>query len=178
MELVRDKPNYKIIINNNNNKIIEMYFIADEFCFIVNTNDIIYIDESFDEEFYNGLKKIMDSDYEFGFPSELTSKINNKLVWYCDIYGDVEDKSITDRNSRLHIELVDKVFKIWAENPMYKKLNLDNKSHLITFSPGGNGQKAVNKQTYSNLQDELVINLFVNILNSKEKTKKLNKDNL
>ena len=167
MELIRDTINNKIIFVDNNIEIMQLGFTADEFCWVINTNEIINITHDLDSDFYNGLKKIMNSDYRFEFPKALTYKENNKLSWYSDSAGNIEDENVTNNCSRLNINLDGEIFKIWAEKPIYVKYNLSKKYHCIVFSPGGNGQGAKNVEFGSNFQDEIVLNLFLNILHPK-----------
>lgn len=143
---------------------MKLEFNADEFCWIFNTNEIINITRDLDSDFYDGLDRIMNNQYRFEFPEKLTYKTNDKLCWYSDLAGDIEDETITDSCSRLNIKLEDGIFKIWAEKPIYIKYKSNINYHCIVFSPGGNGQGAIDIQSGHNLQDDIVINLFSNIL--------------
>lgn len=164
MEIIKDITSKVVIFTDNDIEIMKLGFTEDEFCWVINTNEIINITRELDSDFYYGLERIMKNKYKFEFPKKLTYKENNKLCWYSDSAGNIEDENITDSCSRLNIEVVDGVFKVWAEKPIFIKYNLDRKYHCIVFSPGGNGQGTVNIKSGYNFQDEIVMNLFLNIL--------------
>ena len=72
------------------------------------------------------------------------------------------------------IKIEDDNIKIWAEKPSDKKCGIKRVFHCITFSPGGNGQMAKNIKTGCNFQDEIVIKLFIDIINKKKITENNN----
>ena len=163
-----------ISIYKDGTEIMILKFIADEFCWIINTEEKIEISRGLNIDFYNALKIIMDNEYEFGYPDNLTYINNNQLCWYSDMYGDIEDELVTEKCSRLMIKIEYDNFKIWAEKPSDKKCGITKVFHCITFSPGGNGQMAKNIKTGCNFQDEVVIKLFIDIINKEKITKNNN----
>lgn len=160
-----------ISLFNEEKLLLKMSYPCDEFCITFYTNEKIIIDET--SELYYPLLSIMNNEYRFGYPSHLTSKTKDKLLWYSDAYGDITDEAQTDQNSRLNILKKEDKLIIWAYKPLYEKLALDREFHCICFSPLGNGQVAINKQTGRNLQDEMVQDVYYKLI--RNKTLKLSK---
>lgn len=175
MLVYRCEDEKAIKINNNNNCILEMKFISDEFVVIINTDDKITITKELDPYFYNHLSRFMENRYIFNNP--YSSKTPTKLVWLSDQYIDVDKPNGYDLVNRLVIEKVDDSFQIYYYNPFFKQLGIKKASHLIAFSPAGNGNNSKNIETERDLQTEFV-SMVQDIFYKKEipeKKKNLNK---
>ena len=169
MKLIRDLENKRIIINDNDLKILELYFIPSYFLFKIYTNNPIIITEELDTTFYNNLVWFMNNSYEF--PKNLNNynkKTKNELIWLSEGTYNLEDKEECNMISRLIIKKINKEFYISYNNPFYKKYNIDREG-IISFSPAGNGFICKNSKTGIYLQDE-VIQIFYNTLYNKNIT--------
>ena len=160
MKIIKDDENRKISIVEQDKILLDMHYLADEFVCKFYSDDPITITEKDDSIFYNGLKELMSNNYLF-YNNELSSKTENKLVWLSDQYGDLENKDITDRISRLIIEKKDDSFQIFAYNPFLDKNEIHRRPIVTAFSPLGDGYYAKNMITGGNLQDDF-INLLYN----------------
>ena len=150
----------RVEIFNNDDLVIEMFFIADEFVWIINSNNIV-IDK--DNEFYNYISRIMNNNYVFqsGIPS---MKNDFVLVWLSDQYCDIENSDELDRINRLVIEKYDNYFIIRVVNPFLEKMNINRKNYMISFSPLFNGYFSKNVDSGLSLQDDFCI-MYQNIRN-------------
>lgn len=150
----------RVEIFNNDDLVIEMFFIADEFVWIINSNNIV-IDK--DNEFYNYISRIMNNNYVFqsGIPS---MKSDFVLVWLSDQYCDIENSDELDRINRLVIEKYDNYFIIRVVNPFLEKMNINRKNYMISFSPLFNGYFSRNVDSGLSLQDDFCI-MYQNIRN-------------
>lgn len=147
--------------------IMEMKFVADEFCFVVHTDKkIVLTKDNIDKNFYSLLENFMKNKYQFGDTKSF--KNDNHLKWYSDCYWDIENDPNLSRVSYLEIISNSDAIEIEAHNnSRYMKTN----SSCICFSPAGNGQYAVNEETGTYLQNDLVINVY-------QKYKLINKENV
>ena len=150
----------RVEIFNNDDLVIEMFFIADEFVWIINSNNIV-IDK--DNEFYNYISRIMNNNYVFqsGIPS---MKSDFVLVWLSDQYCDIENSDELDRINRLVIEKYEDYFIIRVVNPFLEKMNINRKNYMISFSPLFNGYFSKNVDSGLSLQDDFCI-MYQNIRN-------------
>lgn len=147
--------------------IMEMKFVADEFCFVVHTDKkIVLTKDNIDKNFYSLLENFMKNKYKFGDTKSF--KNDNYLKWYSDCYWDIENDPNLSRVSYLEIISNSDAIEIQAHNTSrYIKTN----SSCICFSPAGNGQYVVNEETGAYLQNDLVINVY-------QKYKLINKENV
>lgn len=174
LKLVKDREEGKIkLIDENENVLLSLGFFADEFVYIFNTHNPIIITEDINSVFYSNLQEIMNNEYEFS--TELSSKTDKEIIWLSDQYGDLEDKSVTDKINRLVIRKEDDVFIISHKNPYFVKNNIKRSSEIIAFSPGGNGIYSRNLITGSTFQNDIV-NMYFNIMNSIPYKYELNKN--
>lgn len=150
----------RVEVFNNDDLVIEMFFIADEFVWIINSNNIV-IDK--DNEFYNYISRIMNNNYVFqsGIPS---MKNDFVLVWLSDQYCDIENSDELDRINRLVIEKYEDYFIIRVVNPFLEKMNINRKNYMISFSPLFNGYFSRNVDSGLSLQDDFCI-MYQNIRN-------------
>lgn len=144
--------------------ILEMKFIADEFVWILNSNEIII--SSKDEIFYEELNNIMNNSYVFqdGIPSY---KDNNKLIWLSDCYCDIEDKESLSRINRLVIERRYDYFLIKVYNPFFESVGIKKIYNVISFSPLFNGYYSGNINSGFSLQDDFCL-MYQKILRCKK----------
>ena len=146
--------------------IMEMGFIADEFCFKIYTDKkIILTKDNVDKIFYSSLENFMKNKYKFG--STKSFKNDTYFKWYSDCYWDIDKDPNLSRISYLEIELKDETIEIQAHNNGYLKI----KESCICFSPAGNGQYAVNEETGANLQDDFIRKIYHEYAYKKHKQK-------
>ena len=157
--------------DDSNILVMSIDYRTDECTWFFKNSDAIIIKE--DDALFEPLKYIMSQEYNFDSEELLKSyKTSNKLVWYSDCYYNPDDEWSKNNVSYLTIEVLDGVFKIYATKPLDTIIDRRNKSHIIAFSPLGNGKNAQNTKTGLTLQDEFVILVYQKLL-QKEKIKKL-----
>ena len=126
-------------------------------------------------ELFELIKQLMLQQYIFNDDEVLKSyKNNNKLVWYSDCFYNPDDEWSRNSVSYLTIEYIDGIFKIKCTKPIDEMINRKDKSHVIGFSPLGNGKYAKNIESGLTLQDDFVINVYQELL-KKKKVKELHK---
>ncbi len=158
----------------NENKIV-MYidYFTDECVWYFNSDDEIKITE--DMELFKLLKDIMKNQYIFGDDEVLKSyKENNKLIWYSDCYYNPNDEWSRKSVSFLTIEYLEGVFILKCTKPLDQIIERKNRSHVIAFSPLGNGKYTKNIESGLTFQDDFVIIIYQELL-KKEKAKELKK---
>ena len=134
---------------------------------IVITNDI---------ELFYPLKQLMSQQYIFNEDEVLKSyKKNNKLVWYSDCYYNPNDEWSKNSVSYLTIEYIDGIFKIKCLKPLDEVIDRKDKSHVVAFSPLGNGKYTKNVKSGMTLQDDFVIGVYQELF-KKEKAKELHRE--
>lgn len=155
----------EVIIDNS--VLIEMFYIADEFVWILNSKEIIV---NKDNDFYDKLDSIMKNNYVFqnGIPSKKDDKM---LVWLSDQYCNIEDEEELDKINRLIIKRKDNCFVISVFNPFFEKFNINKSSYMISFSPLFNGFYSRNVNSGISLQDDFCL-LYQELLNKKERVLK------
>ena len=152
--------------DESNNEIMYIEFINDECVWYFNNSNTITITE--DMELYEPLKAIMDEEYIFDYTSKLKNyKTNDKLVWYSDCAYNPDDEWSINNVSYLTIEYIGNIFKLKCNNPFYNEFNKEH-SHLIIFSPDGNGVYSKNTNTEQTLQTEFVVNVYQKLLNNEK----------
>lgn len=164
MIFLRDNDSQAIRISTNTKTIFEMKFISDEFVCIISTDDKILVTKQLDQSFYDNLSSFMENRYVFN--NQINKKTPTKLVWLSDQSGDLSNINETNLMNRLVIEKQDDNFLIYYQNPFFQSMGIKKASHLIAFSPGGNGYWSKNLETGISLQTEIV-KMFKNILNNK-----------
>lgn len=166
MKLIRDLENYKIyLVDDNDNKVLELGFFADEFIISLYTNQKIIITEQIDKYFYFNLQQIMNQNYYFDNTS-LSYKKENEIRWFSDQYCDVEDVEQTSRITRLIIKEEKEQFQIYCQNPFFEKEKINIPFQMVSFSSGGNGFYSKNVDTGSTFQNDMV-SAFIKTLNKK-----------
>ena len=172
----------KKIINGNRiefwneeiNKII-MYidYPTDECIWYFSDSNEITIKD--DMELFEPIKELMIQQYIFKEDEVLKSyKKNNKLVWYSDCYYKPDDEWSKNSVSYLTIEYIDGIVKIKCTKPLDEMIDRKDKSHVIGFSPLGNGKYTKNIETGLTLQDDFVIMVYQELL-KREKVKELHR---
>ena len=148
-------------------------FPTDECIWYFYNSEVITITR--DMELFELLKNIMSQEYEFSNNEGLTSyKDNNCLVWFSDCYYNPDDEWSRNSVSYLTIEFVDDIFKLKCIKPLDSMIDRATKSHVIVFSPLGNGKYARNIKSGLMLQDDFVQMVYQQLL-KKEKVKKLHR---
>ena len=160
-----------VFLDDNNNEIMYIDYPTDECFWFFYNSEVITITEN--DELFPLLKSIIEQEYEFNSCSVMKNyKDNNKLVWYSDCYYDPDEEWSVKSVSYLTIEYIDGVFKLKCTKPLDEIINRKNKTHVIAFSPLGNGEYAKNVKTGLTLQDEFVLNVYKKLL-TKEKVREL-----
>lgn len=157
--------------DDNDDEMMYIDYSTDECIWFFRDSEQIIITEN--EELFKLLKRIISQQYKFNDNSLLKSyKDNNKLVWYSDCYYNPDDEWSRNSVSYLTIEYTNGVFKIKCTKPLDEMIDRKDKSHVIGFSPLGNGKYTKNIKTGLTFQDEFVINVYQKLL-QKEKVKGL-----
>ena len=136
--------------------IMEMKFVADEFCFVFHTDKkIVLTKDNINETFYSLLESFIGNKYKFG--NTKSSKTDTYFKWYSDCYWDIENDPNLSLVSYLEMKYQDESIELQAHpNSRYIR-TIDS---CICFSPAGNGQYAVNEETGTNLQDDFIRNVY------------------
>ena len=158
---------------NNDDEIMYIDYSTDECIWYFSSSDVVTITK--DMDLFELLKDLMSQQYEFDNNEVLTSyKDNNKLVWYSDCYYNPDDEWSINSVSYLTIDYEDGVFRIKCIKPLDEIIDRKNKSHVIGFSPLGNGRYAKNIETGLTLQDDFIKQVYQKLL-KKEKERRLHK---
>lgn len=169
---------YKVIdktlisfFDEDDKEIMYIDYSTDECVWYFNNSDEIVITQEMD--LFEPLKKFISQNYVFSDNEILQSrKYDNKLVWYSDCYYNPTDEWSRNSVSYLTIDYENDIIKLKCTKLMDKLIDRKNKSHLIVFSPLGNGKFARNIRSGLTLQDEFVLMVYQELL-KKEKIKKL-----
>ena len=160
-------------LDNSDNEIMYIDYPTDECIWYFSSSDVVTITK--DMDLFELLKKLMSQQYEFDNNEVLKRyKDDNVLVWYSDCYYNPDDEWSINSVSYLTIEYVDGVFKLKCTKPLDEIIDRKNKSHVIGFSPLGNGRYVKNIETGLTLQDDFVQQVYQKLLKN-EKVKKLHK---
>ena len=160
--------------NEETNKII-MYidYSTDECIWYFSDSNEITITN--DMELFEPIKELMQQQYVFNEDEILKSyNSDNKLIWYSDCYYNPDDEWSRNSVSYLTIEYIDGVFKLKCTKPLDNMVDRAVSSHVIAFSPLGNGKYTKNIESGLTLQDDFVIMVYQELL-KKEKVKELHK---
>ena len=159
--------------DNSDNEIMYIDYPTDECIWYFNNSEVITITK--DMELFELLKALMSQQYEIDKNEILYSyKNNNKMIWYSDCYYNPDDEWSINSVSYLTIEYVNGVYKMKCTKPLDEIIDRKNKSHVIVFSPLGNGRYAKNIETGLTLQDDFVQQVYQKLLKN-EKVRKLQK---
>ena len=159
-------------INVDTNEMV-MYidYPTDECIWYFNNSELITITK--DMDLFELLKNIISQQYKFDEDEILKSyKSDNKLIWYSDCYFNPDDEWSRNSVSYLTIEYIDGVFKLKCTKPLDNMIDRKRKSHVIAFSPLGNGKYTKNIESGLTLQDDFVIMVYQKLL-KREKVKEL-----
>lgn len=159
-------------INVDTNEMV-MYidYPTDECIWYFNNSELITITK--DMDLFELLKNIISQQYKFNEDEILKSyKSDNKLIWYSDCYFNPDDEWSRNSVSYLTIEYIDGVFKLKCTKPLDNMIDRKEKSHVIAFSPLGNGKYTKNIESGLTLQDDFVIMVYQKLL-KREKVKEL-----
>jgi len=161
-------------INEDTNEMV-MYidYPTDECIWYFNNSELITITK--DMDLFELLKNIISQQYKFNEDEILKSyKSDNKLIWYSDCYFNPDDEWSRNSVSYLTIEYIDGVFKLKCTKPLDNMIDRKEKSHVIAFSPLGNGKCTKNIESGLTLQDDFVIMVYQELL-KREKIKQLHR---
>ena len=154
-----------------NEMIMYVDYPIDECVWYFNDSGLITITNEM--ELFELLKSIMSQQYDFSDSEVLKSyKKNNKLVWYSDCYYNPDDEWSRNSVSYLTIEFVNDAFKLKCVKPLDDMIDRETKSHVIAFSPLGNGKYTKNIESGLTLQDDFVQMVYQNLLKN-DKVKEL-----
>ena len=172
----------KKIINGNriefwneetNEMVMYIDYLTDECIWYFNNSEEIAITK--DMKLFDPIKELMLQQYVFNEDEILKSyKTNNKLVWFSDCYYNPDDEWSRNSVSYLTIEFVNDAFKLKCVKPLDDMIDRGTKSHVIGFSPLGNGKYARNIKSGLTLQDDFVQMVYQNLLKN-DKVKKLHR---
>ena len=158
--------------NNELDEIVMYIDYSTDECiwYFSDSNEITITD---DMELFEPIKELMSQQYIFNDYEVLRSYMNNnKLVWYSDCYYNQDDEWSRNSVSYLTIYYMDGTFKIKCTKPLDEIIDRGDKSHVIGFSPLGNGKYTKNIKTGLTFQDDFVINVYQKLL-KKEKVREL-----
>ena len=158
--------------NNELDEIVMYIDYSTDECiwYFSDSNEITITD---DMELFEPIKELMSQQYIFNDYEVLRSYMNNnKLVWYSDCYYNQDDEWSRNSVSYLTIYYMDDNFKIKCTKPLDEIIDRGDKSHVIGFSPLGNGKYTKNIKTGLTFQDDFVINVYQKLL-KKEKVREL-----
>ena len=159
--------------DDSDNETMYIDYPSDECVWYFNSSEVATITE--DSALFEPIKNIMLQQYEFDNNEVLHNyKNDNKLVWYSDCYYNPDDEWSRNSVSYLTIDYVDGVFKLKCTKPLDEMIDRKVKTHIIGFSPLGNGKQAINIKTGLTLQDDFVLMIYQELL-KKGKVKELNK---
>ena len=128
-----------------------------------------------DMKLFESIKELMLQQYVFNEDEILKSyKANNKLVWYSDCYYNLDDEWSRNSVSYLTIEYLDGGFKLKCTKPLDNMIDRAESSHVIAFSPLGNGKYTKNIESGLTLQDDFVIMVYQELL-KRDKVKELHR---
>lgn len=154
-----------------NEMVMYIDYPADECIWYFNSDNEITVTE--DMELFNPLKSIMHQNYKFSDDDILKSyKEGNKLVWYSDCYYNPDDEWSVKYVSYLTIVDNGNEMILKCRKPLDEVLDRRIKTHVIAFSPLGNGKYVKNAKTGLTLQDDFVICVYQELLKI-NKVKKL-----
>ena len=169
MQLVKDYEQHKMYLEENDNRLIEFGFVADEYVIIFYTKDRVGVTKEVDNDFYNMYSKILTNMYRM--PHKYSYQEKDKLVWFTDGYCDLDDEWIVSVKDRFCLEKEDNTLYFSAINPFFDKKNIMRYPRVVVFSPAGNGHFAVNKKTGSFLQDDIIMIHQNMLVKNKQKQK-------
>ena len=160
----------KISFYEDEKEIMYMDFPCDEFAWVFMTNDEVTI--TCEDELYQALNNIMSQEYSFSPQEKIKNyKTGDELVWYSDRAFNPDDEWDVMSVSYLMIKRVDDTFKLKCTKPLYDIIDRKNKTHMICFSPGGNGNGSLNLKTNSTFQTDVVTMLYYPLI--KESKRKI-----
>ena len=142
--------------------IIEMFYMADEFVWVLYSKNIIVNNDC---ELYEEICKIMNNNYIFQDNIPCFKK-KDMLVWLSDQYCDIDDIESVSRVNRLIIKRFNDSFLISVSNPFFEKNNINKSSYLVSFSPLFNGFYSRNIESGLTLQDDFCI-MYQNLFDKK-----------
>lgn len=161
----------EFINEDTNETVMYIDYPTDECIWYFNNSELITITK--DMDLFELLKNIISQQYNFNEDEILKSyKANNKLVWYSDCYYNPDDEWSRNSVSYITIEYIDGVFKLKCTKPLDNMIDRKEKSHVIAFSPLGNGKYTKNIESGLTLQDDFVIMVYQELL-KREKVKEL-----
>lgn len=163
MYLDRNRKDSKLSLIDNDKEVLSMSYFFDEFIWFINSIGPIEITREVDETLYNNLCNLFENQYEFYISDNLTSKKDNKIIWFSDQMVDLDNLEDTDRVTRLVIERKEDKIVINVINPFFNRMGIVKQSYTIAFSPGGNGYMTRNVNTGKTFQDDIVC-LFMNTM--------------
>lgn len=161
MEIIREDN--KILVKENDKKVLEMCYIADEFMIILYREEPIKITKELDESLYSNLKNILQNRYEF--QDENSIQTENEIVWLSDIYCEMRNQNYIKDINRLIIEKKENEIVLTSYNPYFKERGIKKDFNLIAFSPKGHGRYSENLETGLTFQDDIVY-AYSKILNN------------
>lgn len=173
MKIITNGSRIEFWNEETNEMIMYIDYLTDECIWYFNNSDVITITK--DMDLFKLLKNIMSQQYKFSNGEVLNSyKKNNKLVWYSDCYYNPDNEWSRNSVSYLTIEFVDGIFKLKCTKPLDDIIDRETKSHVIGFSPLGNGKYTKNIASGLTLQDDFVIMVYQELL-KREKVKELHR---
>ena len=154
---------YEILFYDNDKLVMSMGYQFDEFVWAF--YDKIMVTK--EDELYEPLCYIMSQNYQFVNDDLECSKTDDKLVWYSDCYYNPDDQFSIMNVSYLTIERHEDCFNLYCTKPLDKILGKLDSNYVIVFSPAGNGKYARNIDKSTNLQDDIIINVYQSLLHKK-----------
>ena len=153
--------------DDSNNEFMYIDYSTDECIWYFDNSNVIIITK--DMDLFEPIKELMLQQYVFNEDEILKSyKSNNKLIWYSDCHFNPDDEWSRNSVSYLTIEYIDGVFKLKCTKPLDNIIDRKEKSHVIAFSPLGNGKYTKNIESGLTFQDDFVIMVYQELLKRKK----------
>ncbi len=160
----------EVAFYNGDAKILSFDYQNDEFTLMVNTSEVIEIED--ESVLFNCLENLFVNSYDFGYNFLNDKKTTSELVWHSDCYYNADDELSISDVSCLHIIFDDNKYKIWCDKKLENILNKSYNSYCVVFSPGGNGRYAKNINTGLSLQNDFISCTYHELI-ERQKCKKI-----
>lgn len=164
MKLIRDLNNHRLFITEEDKIILELGYVADEFAIIFHEDVEIPITKKLDKTLYESLNSVLDTNYYFS--NNCGKQDKDSIVWLSDGTCDLDDEESRNKVNHLTIRRYNNTIYLSVTNPFCDTNGYKKRYKLIAFSPAGNGFFAVDRDTGSFFQDD-IIRCYRQTLNAK-----------
>ena len=169
MEIKIEESKITFYIDDDEKMVMDFY--SDEFIWLFKDSNVVSITK--DMELYSLFNYILNQDYNFSNDTILKDyKDKDTLIWYSDCYYNPDDEWSKNNVSFLTIKKVNDEFQVFCTKTLDDIINRKNENHTICFSTAGNGKHAININTGTTLQDDIVINIYQYLLSNNKLSRK------